>query len=174
MAATEGPAQTRLSVQYIRDPQLRRITAVDIDAVMVVELSAYPFPWTAGIFADCLRAGHECWLLESRKGVVGYFVMSCAAGEGHLLNLCVAPMHQGHGQGRRLLKQVLALARGHCLQRLFLEVRPSNPQAIALYVSEGFNEIGKRPHYYPAAKGREDGIVMAIELLDFDFSQSRL
>jgi ribosomal-protein-alanine N-acetyltransferase len=96
--------------------------------------------------------------------------MSCAAGEGHLLNLCVAPEHQGHGQGRRLLRQVFEVARWQRLQRLFLEVRPSNPQAIALYESEGFNEIGKRPNYYPAAKGREDGIVMAIELQEFDFT----
>ena len=47
-------------------------------------------------------------------------------------------------------------------------MRPSNPQAIALYDSEGFNEIGRRPRYYPAAQGREDAIVMAMELLAGD------
>ena len=159
-----------MSAQKASDPQLRLIKQMDIDAVMAVENRAYPFPWTAGIFRDCLYAGHECWLLEGQSGIIGYFVMSCAAGEGHLLNLCVAPEHQGHGQGRRLLRQVFEVARWHRLQRLFLEVRPSNPQAIALYESEGFNEIGKRPNYYPAAKGREDGIVMAIELQEFDFT----
>ena len=82
----------------------------------------------------------------------------------------MSPEHQSHGQGRRLLKQVYEVARWHGLQRIFLEVRPSNPHAIALYESEGFNEIGIRPNYYPAVKGREDGIVMAIELMDFDFA----
>lgn len=54
---------------------------------------------------------------------------------------------------------------GHGAQRVFLEVRPSNPHAIALYHDEGFNEIGRRPRYYLAMQGREDAIVMAIELL---------
>ena len=159
-----------MNAQKISDQQCRLIKQADIDAVMVIELQAYPYPWTAGIFRDCLHAGHECWLMEARTGIIGYFVLSCAAGEGHLLNICVAPEHQGHGQGRRLLQQVFEVARWHRLQRVFLEVRPSNPHAIALYDSEGFNEIGRRPNYYPAVKGREDGIVMAIELLDFDFS----
>ena len=159
-----------MSTQKVTDQQLRLIKQIDINAVMDVELQSYPFPWTAGIFRDCLLAGHECWLLEGRFGIIGYFVLSCAGGEGHLLNLCVAPGHQGRGQGRRLLKQVFEVARWHQLQRIYLEVRPSNPHAIALYDSEGFNEIGRRPNYYPAVKGREDGIVMAIELMDFDFS----
>ena len=60
---------------------------------------------------------------------------------------------------------MLDLARWHGARQVFLEVRPSNPGAIALYRAEGFNEIGLRPNYYPAAKGREDAIVMAIELL---------
>jgi ribosomal-protein-alanine N-acetyltransferase len=159
-----------MNAQKISDQQCRLIKQADIDAVMAIELREYPFPWTAGIFRDCLTAGHECWLMEARTGIIGYFVLSCAVGEGHLLNLCVATEHQGHGQGRRLLKQVFEVARWHQLQRVFLEVRPSNPHAIALYDSEGFNEIGRRPNYYPAVKGREDGIVMAIELMDFDFS----
>ena len=159
-----------MNAQKISDQQCRLIKQADIDAVMVIELQAYPYPWTAGIFRDCLHAGHECWLMEARTGIIGYVVLSCAAGEGHLLNICVAPEHQGHGQGRRLLQQVFEVARWHRLQRVFLEVRPSNPHAIALYDSEGFNEIGRRPNYYPAVKGREDGIVMAIELMDFDFS----
>jgi [ribosomal protein S18]-alanine N-acetyltransferase len=48
---------------------------------------------------------------------------------------------------------------------VFLEVRPSNAPAISLYHDEGFNEIGRRPRYYPARDGREDALVMALELL---------
>ena len=60
---------------------------------------------------------------------------------------------------------MLDLARWHRAERVFLEVRPSNTAAIALYDSAGFNEIGKRPNYYPGPRGREDAIVMAMELL---------
>ncbi len=72
---------------------------------------------------------------------------------------------RGAGYGRQLLRALLQLARGRGVQRVFLEVRPSNRGAIALYHNEGFNEIGRRPRYYPARDGREDAIVMAIELL---------
>ncbi|HKV65001.1 MAG TPA: GNAT family N-acetyltransferase, partial [Rhodanobacteraceae bacterium] len=81
------------------------------------------------------------------------------------LNVCVAPLHQGRGHGAYLLKRVLDLARWHHAERVFLEVRPSNELARAMYERAGFNEIGRRPGYYPARRGREDAIVMAMELL---------
>ena len=96
--------------------------------------------------------------------IVGYGLLSIAADEAHVLNVCAAPEEQGRGHGRRLLRALLQLARGRGAQRVFLEVRPSNPAAIALYHAEGFNEIGRRPRYYPAKAGREDAIVMAKEL----------
>jgi len=92
-------------------------------------------------------------------------VLSVAAGEAHLLNVCVAPRLQGEGHGRRLMKRLIDLARWHQAQRIFLEVRPSNPRAIRLYHDLGFNEIGRRPNYYPARQGREDALVLALELL---------
>ena len=144
---------------------LRPLREDDLDAVMVIERGAYPFPWTRGIFRDCLRADYPAWIHEQDGVSIGYAVLSIAAGEAHILNLCTAPEAQGRGHGRQLLRHVLRLARGRGAQRVFLEVRPSNAAAIALYHGEGFNEIGRRPRYYPAIGGREDAIVMAIELL---------
>ncbi|HBK57367.1 MAG TPA: ribosomal-protein-alanine N-acetyltransferase, partial [Xanthomonadales bacterium] len=143
---------------------LRAMREADIDAVMAIERRAYDFPWTPGIFLDCLRAGYGCWLLDGPSGIEGYTVVSVAAGEAHILNLCVAPQHQGRGLAKRLLKRALDSARWYAAERVFLEVRPSNTVAIALYRSAGFNEIGTRPGYYPARSGREDAIVMAREL----------
>lgn len=145
---------------------MRPMREGDLDAVMEVERRAYPFPWTAGIFRDCLRADHPAWVLHEDGRIVGYGVISVAAGEAHVLNVCIDPRLQGRGLGRHLLRALLRLARGHGAKRVFLEVRPSNPGAIALYHDEGFNEIGRRPRYYPSNNGREDAIVMAIELFD--------
>ena len=145
--------------------QMRPMKQVDVDAVSEIEKRAYPFPWTPGIFRDCLRAGHHCWVLEAGSTLLGYGVLSAAAGEAHILNICIAPEYQGRGHGRRLLRRLVDLARWHQANQVFLEVRPSNPRAIQLYRDEGFNEIGQRPNYYPAEKGREDAIVMAMELL---------
>ena len=147
-------------------PALRPLRESDLDAVMAIESRAYPFPWTRGIFRDCLQAAYPAWVLLEGGAVGGYAVMSLAADEAHVLNICVAPEHQGRGLGRYLLRALLKQARGRRAERVFLEVRPSNPGAKALYESEGFNEIGRRPRYYPAREGREDAIVMAMELLD--------
>lgn len=145
-------------------PRLRALHARDLPALMQIENTAYEFPWTQGIFRDCLAAGYECWVLEDGDELLGYGVLSAAAGEAHILNVCVAPARQGCGLGRMLLRRLLDLARWHHVGQVFLEVRPSNPNAIALYLSEGFREIGRRKGYYPARVGREDAIVMGIAL----------
>ena len=147
-------------------PELRAMRAEDLDAVASIEGRAYEFPWTLGIFRDCMRAGYQCWVLVRGGHVVGYGVLSIAANEAHVLNVCVAPEEQGQGLGKRLMQRLVDLARWHRAERVYLEVRPSNPRAIALYDALGFNEIGRRPNYYPSRRGREDAIVMAMELLD--------
>ena len=153
--------------QASREPTaLRPMRESDVDTVMEIERRAYPFPWTHGILRDCLRAVYPAWILHQQGRVIGYGVLSVAADEAHVLNLCIDPESQGSGHGRRLLRALLKIAHGHGAQRVFLEVRPSNPSAIRLYFDEGFNEIGRRPRYYPTSEGREDAIVMAKELLD--------
>ncbi len=138
----------------------------DVPRVASIDADAYEFPWSAGIFTDCLRAGYSAMVLEDDLGIIGYSVFSAAAHEAHLLNVCVVPQRQGEGCGRRLVKRVLDLARWQRCERVFLEVRPTNTHAIALYHDLGFNEIAARPRYYPARGGeREDAVVMALELL---------
>lgn len=147
------------------EPQLRNMCRRDLVQVAAIEQSAYEFSWSPGIFRDCLRAGHSCWVLARGEEIVGYGVLSTGAGEAHVLNVCVSPRHQGHGHGRRLLRRLLDTARWYGAERVFLEVRPSNVIAQTLYESAGFNEIGRRPNYYPARHGREDAVVMAMDLL---------
>jgi ribosomal-protein-alanine N-acetyltransferase len=143
---------------------LRPMRTEDIDAIMAIEERVYPAPWTAGIFADCLRVGYACWVFESDGAVVGYGVMSVGAGEAHVLNLAAHPDFQGRGLGRRMLRHLLRLARHREAAKAFLEVRPSNGRAIALYESLGFQEIGRRKGYYRDPDGREDALVLALPL----------
>lgn len=141
---------------------LRRMRGGDLGRVMEVEGGAYPFPWTDGIFRDCIRVGYDCWVLDLEGELVGHAVMAVAAGEAHLLNLTVAVEHQGRGLGRFLLRQMVERARGQGVERLFLEARPSNIAAMNLYRSEGFEQVGTRPRYYPAEGGREDAWVFSL------------
>lgn len=140
------------------------MTSLDLDAVMAIELDAYPFPWTRGIFEDCLRAGYRAWVAAQGAMICGYGLLSAAAGEAHVLNVCVAASERRRGIGRRLLDRLLDDARCMGGERVFLEVRPSNAEAVSLYTNYGFHLITRRPDYYPSQKGREDALVMAMEL----------
>lgn len=148
--------------------EMHAMCSEDVEEIAAIEASAYDFPWTRGIFRDCLRSAYECWVLRDGDFTVGYGVLSIAAGEAHLLNACIAPAQQGNGYGRHLIRRMVEVARWHRAERIFLEVRPSNLYAVKLYDSLGFNEIAMRPKYYPALKGREDAMVMALELLPPD------
>jgi ribosomal-protein-alanine N-acetyltransferase len=145
--------------------ELRAMRREDLEAVVGLEVASYDFPWTPGIFRDCLAAGHNCWVVEHDGAIAGYGILSVAAGEAHVLNVCIGPMHRGLGLGRRMMKRLLDLARWYGAERVFLEVRPSNPAAQALYVTLGFEEVGRRPNYYPAHGGREEAIVMTLEII---------
>lgn len=137
----------------------------DLPRVLVVEEAGYSHPWSARIFQDCLGAGFHCWVLQVGTDLVGHGVLSLAAGECEILNLCVHPDWQGRHLGRRLLRRLLAIARQRGADTAFLEVRRSNRAAIHLYQTEGFCEIGLRRGYYPSARGREDAVLMAKPLL---------
>jgi [ribosomal protein S18]-alanine N-acetyltransferase len=138
----------------------RPMRTADVPSVAVIESTIYTHPWTAGNFRDSLDAGYECWILERRGEVAGYAVMMVGAGEGHLLNFSIAAVHQGQGLGADFVRFLLELARGAGVERVYLEVRPSNAVARALYAKMGFTQIGVRRGYYPAVSGREDAIVM--------------
>jgi ribosomal-protein-alanine N-acetyltransferase len=150
----------------LKDPllRLRPMSDEDVEAVIEVERASYPYPWTAGIFRDCLRVGYCCWMCTLDEMAIGHGVISVAAGECHVLNVCIHPQWQGHGLGRKMLRHLLNLGRRHRADTAFLEVRASNAPAIGLYHAEGFNEVSRRRDYYPGGKGREDALVFAKDL----------
>ena len=144
--------------------QFRAMLYTDLREVLSIEKCAHHFAWTDSVLRDCIRAGYRCRVLENPHSFIqSYGVMSVAAGEAHILNLSVRPELQGRGLARRMLDHLLELACAIEVRTVFLEVRPSNRRAVRLYNSAGFCEIGSRPGYYPAARGREDAMVMAKE-----------
>lgn len=142
--------------------RIRAMTSADLAEVLAIEARAHDFPWSRGNFEDGLQSGYYMVVLEQAAHVAGYGVVQVVLDEGHLLNITVDPALHGRGLGRQLLLHLLDYA-SHRTDTLFLEVRPSNRPAIALYHSVGFNEIGLRRHYYPARHGgREDALLMAM------------
>lgn len=131
----------------------------DLDAVSALEADIQPFPWSRGNFSDSLKAGHSVWVCRLGGDLIGFSVLMSVIDEAHLLNIGVSPRYQGQGYGARLLRHTMAVAKTHGANTLFLEVRPSNERAVALYRHFGFRQIGLRRGYYPASIGREDGLV---------------
>jgi len=146
------------------DFKLRPMLDDDLPDVMRIEEAGYSHPWTIGIFRDCLRVGYHCQVVEKDGIVVGHAVMSEAAGEAHVLNICVNPKVQGTGIGRVLVEHLLDAASRMSVDIVLLEVRPSNKVAVGLYHRLGFCEVGSRKSYYPSHNGREDALIMALNL----------
>lgn len=151
-------------IKNYQSPLLRPMRFDDLELVLAIEHKIYAFPWTPGNFRDSLSSGYSCWTYDFCNHTIGYGIMMLAAGEAHLLNLGIAHDWQRQGLGRKFLRHLIEVARQDRADMMFLEVRPSNTKAIQLYLSEGFNEIGLRRNYYPAANGREDAVLMALSL----------
>ena len=149
-------------------PRLRPMLDEDVGRVLAIETEVYPHGWNEGIFRDCLGVRYSCWVLEQGGEIIGYGIMSVAVGEAHILNIALHPGFQGKGLGRDLLMHLLQTGRRYGADTAFLEVRASNRIAIRLYDTSGFHQVGLRNGYYPAAKGREDAVIMARELGDLD------
>lgn len=150
----------------LKSPMLaiRPMQQEDLQQVLAIEELSYDFPWTLGIFVDCLRVGYCCWVITLDEAVIGYGVMSVAANECHILNVCIHPQQQGHGLGGQLFRRLLQLGKLHGAKTAFLEVRASNHHALRLYEQLGFLEVGRRKDYYPSKQGREDALVMSQAL----------
>lgn len=142
------------------------MTADDVDAVWALECSVFPYPWSRGNFVDSLASGYDCWTVRDGGGeLAGYYLLMYALDEAHLLDVALAARLHGQGLGRRLLDQVAARARSQGMSSILLEVRPSNERALDVYRRHGYVHIGRRKGYYPAgAAGREDAIVMRLDL----------
>ncbi len=150
---------------------LRPLTAALVDAVLHLEQRAYSHPWTRGHLVDALNAGYWMQTLWSAPSdgrepeLLGHVVAMAGVDEAHLLNLAVAPEHQGQGWGACLLAHLADWARGQGAAALFLEVREGNARARRLYEQQGWAVVGRRRGYYPDRHGqREDALVMRHDL----------
>ncbi|MGR8949584.1 MAG: ribosomal protein S18-alanine N-acetyltransferase [Gammaproteobacteria bacterium] len=148
-------------------PLVRPMREHDLTRIHAIEQRAYQFPWSVGVFTDCLRVGYSCWIISNDDKIVGYGIMSVAVQESHILNICIDPSWHRHGFARTLLRHMLKTAVEYDATIAYLEVRPSNQAAIYLYEQEGFANVGVRTDYYPALNGREDAYVMSKQLGQF-------
>ena len=140
--------------------EIRKMTMEDLEQVMEIEHSSFPYPWSRASFEKELRHnGYACYFVAglSKNGqVVGYAGSWILFGEAHITTLAVHPSYRRAGIGSALLNSLMetACSLGAC--QVFLEVRDSNGAARTLYEKFGFKIKGVRKKYYLD----EDALVM--------------
>ena len=142
----------------------REISLGDLDGIVQIERAVNPFPWGEEALRDTIASsGHH--LMSLREGrVVGFLLSSFVLDEAQLLLIGVSPDWQGVGVGGQLLKELINRSQDRGQKLIYLEVRSGNERAIRLYRSLGFIDIGVRRDYYRGLVGREDAIVMSLQL----------
>ena len=135
----------------------------DLDDVAAIERSVFADPWSRRSFADLVDARQVLFLVASdAKAVIGYAVVLVSGAESELANLAISRIAQRQGLGRRLLEEAIHQVKTRACEKMYLEVRESNENALKLYETCGFKAVGRRARYY--ARPIEDAIVMRADL----------
>jgi len=181
-----------------REYQLQEMSLDHLPQLLTIEQQSHSHPWSEANFISSINSSHHCLVLIEQKNsgetalsdktalsqktalseqtalsdltIAAYIITSTAADEAELLNITVAPQCRRCGLASLLLEHAETNFDA-TIHNFFLEVRQSNTNAIALYDTLGFNEVGCRPNYYPAndrlfnnKAGREDALIMAKTL----------
>ncbi len=137
---------------------------------MAIEEASFASPWARQAMVEELgRRRGGFFLAAERLGqAIGYAGVWVFAGEAHIMNIAVDSAARRQGVGEALLLALLDRAVEQGARLAYLEVRPTNTSAIALYEKLGFLPYGSRPGYY--ADTGEHALLMARRLLrQFDF-----
>ncbi len=171
--ATDIAAHLNTQVDFSNDavaptswvPILLPMLRADLNEVAELEQMSQSFPWSKQNFADALAAGYPAWVVRKQGELAGFCVAMMAPDDMHVLVIAVNANIRRNGLGLLMLNTARLLAVQSGLNRILLEVRPSNEQGLAFYQRSGFEKIGVRKGYYPAGKnGREDAWVLAVSV----------
>lgn len=144
--------------------RIREMHSSDLDRVILIEREIFLFPWSLMNFADSIKTGYLCQVMERSDTLFGYGIMMMSPEEAHILTLGIAANWQKKGWGKKLLQHFIQLAKEEHAKSMLLDVRESNHGAAYLYQQMGFQQIATRKGYYPAMCGREDALVMQLML----------
>ncbi|WHQ75015.1 ribosomal protein S18-alanine N-acetyltransferase [Pantoea sp. Lij88] len=138
------------------------LTPDDLAQAFAIECRSHAFPWSEKTFASNQGERFINLRLDVDGKMVAFAITQVVLDEASLFNIAVDPAFQRRGFGRQLLQHLIDELIKRNVLTLWLEVRASNLPAIALYEQLGFNQVSRRPNYYPTASGREDAILMAL------------
>lgn len=159
----EGIMKSRSTKDRMEGIIVRPMTEADLDQVVAVETASYPAPWSRDHFRAELASPNAFPMVAAEEDgtAAGYICPTLVCDQGEILNLAVRCSMRGRGIGRLLLEASVAGFEMRGAERIYLEVRPSNRAALALYESIGFAPNGLRKAYY---ENGEDAILMEYDM----------
>jgi len=143
---------------------IRPARQTDLPSLVTLESRTHINPWSEKLISQSLSGAHLIWVAHLNDQIVGYLVVMPIVDQWELLNVAVDSDFQGKGIGSLWMKHLKSQASQNHIKQVFLEVRESNAAAISLYCKVGFERVGLRKNYYPASSGREDALVMQINI----------
>ncbi len=145
---------------------IRKMTEIDLDAVLAIEQACFPRPWTKEHFLAEITSNHSTSVVAEKQGqIAGYLSLSVLFDEAEILDVAVDPLLHGNGIGETIVRWSLkeSLKLGASIIRL--EVRTSSHPAITLYKKLGFTPTGLRKSYY---ENGTDALLMEKKLTEED------
>ena len=157
-------------IRYVPFFKIEPMQPDDIPAVVVVEQASYSMTWPAKAYDYELKQNElahyfvlrtsppQAAAAEQESSVIGLGGFWLLSGEVHINTIAVYPTWRGLGLGEWLLITLLEEGQALSAEVATLEVRPSNHAARRLYQKYGFEEVGRRPHYY--SDNDEDALIL--------------
>lgn len=135
------------------------LEASHIPRLLAIEAEANSAPWSEKSFQNEIGHPHGVFLVGLIDGeVVAYGGIWLLVDEAHVTTVAVRADKRRLGIGRRLVIELMRIARERGMVCATLEVRAGNTAAIELYQNLGFVIAARRKAYYPDNK--EDALVM--------------
>lgn len=143
------------------DLRLRQMRFSDLPASLLLDMESMERPWSESVWRDELKSPFSLYLvIEEGEEIVAHIGVKRIMEELHIMTVAVSPGYRRRGYARALITAALSAPVNAGARSVYLEVRPSNTAARALYESLGFKATGVRPRYY----GDEDAILMTRDL----------
>ena len=143
--------------------KIRDMAIGDIPRIMSIEELSFSSPWSEDSFRSFMGDVLSFSLvLQCENEIAGYAMGWIVEEYAELANIAVDSKFRRMGLGKELVEKVVGICREKSVEGIFLEVRESNLDAIALYSKYGFEEIGYRKEYY--RNPREDALVLMLKL----------
>jgi len=133
------------------------------EQIIDIENNSFPTPWSTEAFeAETEKHISNFWALVEEDNIIGYICFWMLEPEIHIINFAVKIEKRNKGLGKLLLKHVIETGINKKIEKVWLEVRPSNLPAISIYKKFGFYEVGRRIGYYRGTG--EDAIIMKLNI----------